>query len=313
MKEVDYPFKYRMTNVLLDLQFKEICILKINRPEVLNALDRQVIAELDKVIDAINQDDSIKVIIITGAGKRSFCAGGDLRYVIGIDPQEAEEYATHAHNLLNKIENLDKPVIAAINGYALGGGCQLALACDIRIASSNAKLGQPEIKMGIPPGWGGTQRLTRIIGVAKSKELIYTGKVITAFEAEKIGLVNKVVKIAEKEDSTLQNTKKEKMITTINKEDQRRQGTNEKQISDELLEILNRKLIDESVSFAKELTKNSYNSIKISKSLINKGLDAAIETGLCLEIYGNALSFAHIDRHKMMTAFFRQQDIGYEH
>jgi 3-hydroxypropionyl-coenzyme A dehydratase len=253
------------------------------------------------------------VIIITGAGKRSFCAGGDLRYVISIDPQEAEEYATLAHNLLNKIENLDKPVIAAINGYALGGGCQLALACDIRIASSNAKLGQPEIKMGIPPGWGGTQRLTRIIGVAKSKELIYTGKVITAFEAEKIGLVNKVVKIAEKEDSTLQNTKKEKMITTINKEDQRRQGTNEKQISDELLEILNRKLIDESVSFAKELTKNSYNSIKISKSLINKGLDAAIETGLCLEIYGNALSFAHIDRHKMMTAFFRQQDIGYEH
>src|SRR3978361_902108 len=98
-----------MNNVLIDLQFKEICILKINRPEVLNALDKRVIAELDEVIDAVNQDDNIKVIIITGAGERSFCAGGDIRYVIGIDPQEAEEYATFAHNLLNKIENLEKP------------------------------------------------------------------------------------------------------------------------------------------------------------------------------------------------------------
>jgi 3-hydroxypropionyl-coenzyme A dehydratase len=292
-----------MTNVLLDLQFKEISILKINRPKVLNALDKRVISELDEVIDAVNQDDNIKVIIITGAGERSFCAGGDIRYVIGIDPQEAEEYATHAHNLLNKIENLDKPVIAAINGYALGGGCQLALACDIRIASSNAKLGQPEIKMGIPPGWGGTQRLTRIIGVAKSKELIFTGKVITAFEAEKIGLINKVVKLAEIDESILQNTKRGKMITTINSEDQQRQRTNEKQMSGELFEILNRKLMEESISFAKELAKNSYNSIKISKSLINKGRDAPIETGLCFEIYGNALSFAHIDRHKMMSAF----------
>ena len=303
MKEVTYPFKYRMTNVLLDLQFKEICILKINRPEVLNALDKRVIAELDEVIDAVNQDDTIKVIIITGAGERSFCAGGDIRYVIGIDPREAEEYATYAHNLLNKIENLDKPVIAAINGYALGGGCQLALACDIRIASSNAKIGQPEIKMGIPPGWGGTQRLTRIIGMAKSKELIYTGKVITAFEAEKIGLINKVVKLTEKEESALQNIKTGQITTTINSEDQQRQHTNEKQTPGESFQILNKKLMEESVTFAKELTNNSYNGIKISKSLINKGLDAAIETGLCLEIYGNALSFAHPDRQKMMAAF----------
>ena len=158
-----------MSNIVLDLQFKDICIIKINRPEVLNALDRDVIAELDEVIDAVSHDDGIKVVIITGAGESSFCAGGDIRYVIGIDPTGAEEYATYAHNLLNKIENLDKPVIAAINGYALGGGCQLALACDIRIASSNAKMGQTEVKMGIPPGWGGTQRLTRIIGMAKSK------------------------------------------------------------------------------------------------------------------------------------------------
>src|SRR5829696_446858 len=130
--------------------------------------------------DIASAEDKIKVIIITGAGEKSFCAGGDIRYVANIDPIEAEIYATYMHGLLNKIENIEKPVIAAINGYALGGGCQLALACDIRIASSNAKLGQTEVTIGVPPGWGGTQRLLRIVGPAKAKELIYTGKMMTA-------------------------------------------------------------------------------------------------------------------------------------
>src|SRR5437867_1212512 len=109
-----------------------------------------------------------------------------------IGSAEAEKYALRGHEVLNKIENLEKPIIAAINGYALGGGCELALACDIRIASSNAKIGQTEATIGIPPGWGGTQRLLRIVGLAKTKELIYTGKMITAYEAERIGLVNKL-------------------------------------------------------------------------------------------------------------------------
>ena len=120
----------------------------------------------------------------------AFCVGGDIKYVSGIDPIEAERYATFMHDLLNKIENLEKPAIAAINGYALGGGCQLALACDIRIASSNAKIGQTEVTIDVPPGWGGTQRLSRIVGPAKAKELIYSGKMITTEEAEQIGLVN---------------------------------------------------------------------------------------------------------------------------
>jgi 3-hydroxypropionyl-coenzyme A dehydratase len=311
-----YIFKYSMNNIVLDLPFKDTCIIKINRPEVLNALDRNVLIELDEAIEAVSHDDCIKVVIITGEGNRSFCTGGDIRYVIGLDPTGAQEYATYAHKLLNKIEDMDKPVIAAINGYALGGGCQLALACDIRIASSNAKMGQTEVKVGIPPGWGGTQRLTRIIGMAKSKELIYTGKIITSIEAEKIGLVNKIVKLTEKDVSTLQDAIVENITTTTtttnygkdqNQPPPQQQLLNEKQKSRELSQILNRKLIEESISFAKEITKNSYNAIRISKALINKGIDSPIETGLCLEIYGMALSFAHSDRQKMMSAFLNKK------
>jgi 3-hydroxypropionyl-coenzyme A dehydratase len=149
----------------------DIAVIKINRPEVLNALDKEVAAELYAEIEIAGIDDKIKTVIITGSGERSFCAGGDLRYVINIDPIEAERYASFMHSLLNKIENLEKPVIAAIIGYALGGGCQLALACDIRIASNNAKIGQTEVTVGIPPGWGGTQRLFRIAALQKQKNL----------------------------------------------------------------------------------------------------------------------------------------------
>src|SRR5215212_901563 len=204
LKWKQYPLsEYRMKNVVIDFQFKDVAILKINRPEVLNALDKDVIAELSDAVDVVGNDDSVKVVIITGTGERSFSSGGDIRYVVDIDPIEAENYATYVHSFLNKIESLEKPVIAAINGYALGGGCQLALACDIRIASSNAKIGQTEVTIGVPPGWGGTQRLSRIVGPAKAKELIYGGKMITAEEAERIGLVNKVVGLTPEEEDRL--------------------------------------------------------------------------------------------------------------
>ncbi len=286
-----------MNNILLDLQFKDLCIIKISRPEVLNALNKDTIAELNEAIDIVSNDDSIKVAIITGTGERSFCAGADIRYVIGLDPIGAEEYATYIHSVLNKIENMNKPVIAAINGYALGGGCQLALACDIRIASSNAMIGQTEVKMGIPPGWGGTQRLTRLVGIAKSKELIFTGQIITANEAEKIGLVNKVLNLTDEEE--LQPDLED--LTTNTNEDAKEHLC--KKRYNDLSRLLNRKLIDESISFAKEISKNSYNGVKTSKALINKGMDASIDTGLCLEIYGMALSFAYEDRQKLMSAF----------
>ena len=168
----------------------DVCLLRINRPEALNAMNTDVIAELSRSIDIVGFDDSIKVVVITGSGEKSFCAGADIAYMVNIDPISAEKYATSAQGVLNKIERLDKPVIAAVNGFALGGGCELSMVCDMRIASSNAKMGQPEVTIGIPPGWGGTQRLVKLVGPAKAKELIFTGKMISAQEAYEIGLVN---------------------------------------------------------------------------------------------------------------------------
>jgi 3-hydroxypropionyl-coenzyme A dehydratase len=288
-----------MKNIVLDLTFKDICIIKINRPEVLNALDKDTLLELNDAIEFIKNEDKLRVVIITGEGERSFCSGGDLKYVVNIDPIEAEKFATSIHNILNKIENLDKPVIAAINGYALGGGCQIALACDIRIASCNAKIGQPEVKLGILPGWGGTQRLSRIVGIAQSKELIYTGKIINAYNAKQIGLVNHVVEpdiCKENESFSNNNLKNQEKVE-------------EKRQDDKYFKMLKAKLMDDVLNISRQILNNSYDAIRISKSSINKAMDADIETGLQLEIYGNALSFTYPDRLNMMSSFLNKQKI----
>jgi len=279
-----------MKYIQIDLQ-NDIAILKINRPEALNAMNLDVIHELTRAIDLISVDQGVKVLIITGAGERSFCAGADISYMVDIDAVTAEKYASSAQSMLNKIEKMEKPVIAAINGFALGGGCELALVCDIRIASDNAKIGQPEVTIGIPPGWGGTQRLLRIVGPAKAKELIFTGKMISAHEAENMGLVNILV--------TLSDEDKSKIDSNIDQ-------NNDKEKNAALSKILNNRLLERSISLAKEITKNSFNAVKVRKMLINKGMDADIDTGLRLEIYGWALCFAHDDRQKMMSAFLNK-------
>jgi len=270
----------------------DIAIIKINRPEALNALNTDVILELSRTIDIIGVDDGIKAVIITGAGERSFCAGADITYMVTITPIMAEKYASAAQDVLNKIEKLEKPVIAAINGFALGGGCELAMVCDIRIASSNAKIGQPEVTIGIPPGWGGTQRLLRIVGPSKAKELIFTGKTLSAEEAEQIGLVNKVISLGT--DDVLPPDAPEG------------DSVKEKERSNQVARILNKKLMEECLALARQITKNSFIAVKTSKILINKGMDADINTGLRLEIYGWALCFAHEDREKMMSAFLNK-------
>lgn len=294
---------------------EEIAIIRINRPEALNAMNVDVLAELSRTIDIVGPDDGIKALIITGAGEKSFCAGADISYMVNIQPIEAEKYASSAQAVLNKIENLQKPIIAAVNGFALGGGCELAMVCDIRIASSNAKMGQPEVTIGIPPGWGGTQRLSRIVGPAKAKELVFTGKMITADEAEQIGLVNKVVSLTSEEENSFTTssiphaTNNTSSAAKQYKSSSKEQLTSEelqkqeKQRANELAKLLNKKLMDESFSFAKEITKNSFTAVKTSKMLINKAMDADINTGLRLEIYGWALCFAHEDRQKMMSSF----------
>lgn len=273
---------------------EDVAIIRINRPEALNAMNTDVISELSRAIDIVGVDDGIKVVIITGAGDRSFCAGADISYMVDIDPMTAEGYASSAQSVLNKIEKLEKPVIAAVNGFALGGGCELAMVCDLRIASSNAKLGQPEVTIGIPPGWGGTQRLMRIVGPAKAKELVFTGKMITADEAFQIGLVNKIVSLNSEDELSAE--------IPAGENDKEKEKVRAKSIAKQL----NMKLMAECISMAKEIAKNSSNAVKVSKMLINRGMDTDLDTGLRLEIYGWALCFAHEDRKKMMTTFLNK-------
>ena len=173
---------------------KGIAKIIINRPEARNALNQATRMEIREVVEDLNKDKSIRVAIVTGAGGKAFVAGADITEFKGATPMIMEERAsTTGSQLYMDIENLPMPVIAMVNGYCLGGGCELAMACDIRIASENAKFGQPEINVGIIPGAGGTQRLPRLVGWGRAKELIYSGRIIDAAEAEKIGLADKVV------------------------------------------------------------------------------------------------------------------------
>lgn len=179
------------TKLIVEKQ-ENICIVKVNNPEALNALSSVVLRELDDVFTVIGEDEATDIVILTGVG-RSFVAGADISEMSNLNAAEGKAFGELGAKVFRKIELLNKVVIAAVNGFALGGGCELAMACDIRIASSKAKFGQPEVGLGITPGFSGTQRLPRIVGMGKAKELIYTADVIHAEEACRIGLVNKVV------------------------------------------------------------------------------------------------------------------------
>lgn len=172
---------------------KEIAVIKINKPSALNALSSEIIHQLNNTLTLIENDQSIKVVIITGEGK-AFVAGADISEMVIMDVVQAEEYANKGACLFERIENINKVTIAAINGFALGGGCELAMACDIRIASDKAKFGQPEVGLGIIPGFSGIRKMFNLLGEAKAKEFVFTGKMIDAYEAETVGLVNRVVR-----------------------------------------------------------------------------------------------------------------------
>ena len=179
-------------NVLLEKEDR-IGILSINRPKALNALNNDTLVEIDKAIDEIKADDSIDVVIVTGAGDKAFVAGADIAFMQGLTAMEGRAFAALGQAVFRKLEAMEKPSIAAVNGFALGGGCELAMSCDFRIASTSAKFGQPEVGLGITPGFGGTQRLPRLVGAGMAKQLLYTADIIDANEALRVGLVNSVV------------------------------------------------------------------------------------------------------------------------
>jgi len=181
-----------MSLVLKEIS-NHIAILTINRPEVLNAMNDEVVADLDATVQSCIEDEQVGVIILTGAGEKAFVAGADIKKMQSMGPEAALEFGKAGQQMTLTIENSPKPVIAAVNGFALGGGCEISLACHIRVASESATFGQPEVLLGILPGWGGTQRLPRLVGSGLANEIITTGRMVSALEAKSMGLVNHVV------------------------------------------------------------------------------------------------------------------------
>lgn len=183
-------------NLLLEIS-DGIAVLTLNRPKILNALNAALLSELDAALDTLATDDSVRAVILTGAGEKAFAAGADIQELAALSAVEGQALAERGQRIFGKLERLGKPVIAAINGFALGGGCELALGASIRIASENARLGQPEVKLGLIPGYGGSQRLPRLVGKGAALKLLLTGEMISAAEALRIGLVEEVVPSAD--------------------------------------------------------------------------------------------------------------------
>ena len=189
----------------LDLAREDgVAVLTVNRPEALNALSRDLLGELHGRLEELAAAQDVRVVVLTGSGERAFIAGADIKYMQGLDVLEARRWGELGHACADLLETMEKPTIAAVNGYALGGGCELALACDIRFGSTAATIGQPEINLGIIPGWGGSQRLARATGIGFAKELILTGRTVDAREAERRGLLNAVYEPAELMARTLE-------------------------------------------------------------------------------------------------------------
>lgn len=181
-----------MTNVLLEKK-GPYAVATIHRPEALNALNSQVLADLAELLDTVEADEEIRVLVITGAGEKAFVAGADIGEMSTLTKAEGEAFGKKGNDVFRRLETLPIPTIAAVNGFALGGGCELSMSCDIRIASEKAVFGQPEVNLGLVPCFGGTQRLSRLVGTGIAKEMIFTARQIKADEAKAIGLVNKVV------------------------------------------------------------------------------------------------------------------------
>ena len=258
-----------MTNILLEKKGL-IAVATINRPKALNALNSEVLTDLDELVSAVKADADIRALVITGSGEKAFVAGADIGEMSTLTKEGGEAFGKHGNNVFRAIETLPIPTIAAVNGFALGGGCELAMSCDIILAAGpnaegkgGAKFGQPEVGLGITPGFSGTQRLPRRVGIAKAKELIFSGKVIGAAEAEKIGLVNAVYAPEE--------------------------------------------LIPGAIAMAKSFTANAPIAVKYSKACIDRGMQMDIDDGIALENELFAMCFATADQKEGMSAFVEKR------
>jgi len=196
----EFPMAYE--NILLEVE-KNIAKITFNRPKALNALNQALLEELDKALDEIEKDEDVKVLVLTGAGDKAFVAGADITEINKLNSLEAKFFCKKGHDVMARLQDISIPVIAAVNGFALGGGSEMALSCDFIYASDTAKFGLPEITLGIIPGFGGTQKLPRLIGKNLAKEMIFTGKMLSATEAKDAGLVNQVLPLEELMDSVM--------------------------------------------------------------------------------------------------------------
>ena len=259
-----------MNNLVLEVA-EEIAVLKISRPAALNALNSAVLDELDAVIDAVDLN-TVRCLILTGAGEKSFVAGADIGEMSSLTKAEGEAFGKKGNDVFRKIETLPIPVIAAVNGFALGGGCEISMSCDIRICSDNAVFGQPEVGLGITPGFGGTQRLARLVGAGMAKQMIYTARNIKSAEAYRIGLVNEVYAAEVDAEGNVVKSAQEVMLAAAEK-------------------------------MAATIAKNAPIAVRNCKKAINDGLDADMDAAIVIEekLFGDCFE---TEDQKYGMAFF---------
>jgi len=265
---------------MIEVESKDdIAILLIDNPPM-NVLCTKLLKELDEALDELESINP-KAVVITGKGK-AFVAGADIKEMIDMSPEEARDYSELGQGVLDKIEHFPVPVIAAVNGFALGGGTEVAAACDIRIASKNAKFGQPEVNLGVIPGFGGTQRLARLVGLGDAKYLIFTGKIIGAQQGHDIGLIQEIVPDDNRKDSDTESDK----VNQIQKY---------------------RAVVSRAVDIAEEISTKGPIAIKKAKSIINKGMDGTLDNGQRLERKGFSELFSTEDQKEGMKAFIEKR------
>ena len=260
-----------MTHVLLEKK-EHIAVATINRPKALNALNSEVLSDLNELVDIVTADQDIYALVITGSGEKAFVAGADIGEMSTLTKEGGEAFGKHGNDVFRRIETLPIPTIAAVNGFALGGGCELSMSCDIRICSDNALFGQPEVGLGITPGFGGTQRLARLVGAGMAKQMIYTARNIKAADAYRIGLVNEVYSAEVDADGNVVKSAQEVMLAAAQK-------------------------------MAATIAKNAPIAVRNCKKAINDGLDADMDQAVVIEekLFGDCFE---TEDQKYGMAFF---------